>query len=132
MTGPNNDLEVGDLEASSRGLLLASISERNGRGLGPLPHLRVGLHHVGLFRVGSALQTGRLSSKGSGTHLDLSHAGAEIQRVAAFLGGVLLARAAQVGRGLAHHAASSRRGVDLPFHQSFKLPWDRRRHDTRQ
>lgn len=106
-------------------LLVASISERVNRG-SQAPAFKLSL--PGLSPRSPSENTPRTPGTTPRKHrgptpADLGHAGAEVVRFAAVMGGVLLAGISKAAHHLTQHA---KRPVELPFYQSFSFPWAHR------
>jgi len=114
--------------------LLASVSESSSQNLKlpklQLPSFRIG--HPGTsprWPLDTKAAAGRPSPRQlkQGPH----ELGQEVQRVAALIGGILVAGVS----GVVQNFANSRPGVArsrLPFHQSFTFPWQKRGHITQR
>jgi hypothetical protein len=110
-------------------LLLASISDSTTREGGlQLPSLQLPRFKLGKLGARSAATGASSNGKSWARHgsprgpspQQLAHAGAELQKVLALVGGVVIAGVSQA----AQRMSRARVGAGpLPFHQSFKLPW---------
>lgn len=115
--------------------LLASVSESaTSHGAGS-PHLRGGLP-LGLLRqLAGALpkSSKRKPSLDKGLRPpNIGQAGLELQRLAAVLGGALIAGVTRTAQQLAAARATGLRSGKLPFHQSFVMPWSRKDRAARR
>jgi hypothetical protein len=129
-------LEVGHFgleEKRPASLLVASISERANRNIElskgvQLPAFRLslpGLPSPRLSANASALNPNSAAHKVRRIHgPNLHKAGEEVQKIAALVGGVLVAGISKAAHHLTH--AHDKQRNSLPFHQSFGFPWSHR------
>ena len=117
-------------------LLVASISERANRNI-QLPNLQLPGFRLSL--PGSSPRSVTENGKSATTTPrriknpappNMTHAGEEVQRMAAMAGGVLIAAISKA----VHHlkTGSDRQRSSLPFYQSFSFPWAGRGNITQR
>jgi tetratricopeptide (TPR) repeat protein len=129
-------LEVGHFgleEQRPASLLVASISERVNRSIDLSRGLQLPAFRLSLPALPSPRLSGDFSTlnPSSGAHKgrrisppNLHKAGEEFQKLAAVVGGVLVAGISKAAHHLAH--AHDKQRNSLPFHQSFGFPWSHR------
>jgi len=128
--------EVGHFGLEERrpaSLLVASISERANRSIDLSRGLQLPAFPLSLPAMPSPRLSGDFSTlnPSSGVHRgrrisppNLHKAGEEVQKLAALVGGVLVAGISKAAHHLTH-AHHKQRNI-LPFHQSFGFPWNHR------
>lgn len=123
----NQEFQFGSQQESGRlGLLVASISKSADSIPIKVPSLNIPAFRVNLPLPHSPATSSRQASRKSTPRHPpkLENAGAEIQRVAALVGSILIAGLSKA----VHHVSKSDAAAahTLPFHQSFTFPWNHR------